>query len=205
MLTIATLLWEPNGASRDFSRCYDATWVEKLYRGFRRNLTVPFRFVLFTDRERNCAGSIEEIIDPALGANGYADCIRPYCLGEPMILIGLDTIVTGNIDHLAEYCLTADRPAYPVDPYHPEQVCNGVGLVPAGWRKIGGRHRGENDMEWVRRFPHARIDTLFPGQVVSYKSHVKKRGIGDARIVFFHGQEKPHQLPNVGWVKEHWI
>ncbi len=36
MLTVATLFWQPNVASRDFSRCYDESWVEKLYRGFRR-------------------------------------------------------------------------------------------------------------------------------------------------------------------------
>jgi hypothetical protein len=59
-------------------------------------------------------------------------------------------------------------------------------------------------MEWVRRFPHAYLDDDFPGQVVSYKGHVEKKGIGDARIVYFHGERKPHQLPDHPLVREHW-
>lgn len=59
-------------------------------------------------------------------------------------------------------------------------------------------------MEWVRRFAHRFIDDLFPGQVLSYKGAVKRQGLGDARIVYFHGREKPHELPHVGWIREHW-
>lgn len=204
MLTVATLLWQPNKASRSFSTMYDETWVERLYRGFRRNLTRPFRFVVFVDRAYSFAEpDIEQqaLRDPE---PSYASCIEPYRLGEPMILVGLDTVVTGNIDHLADYCLTADRFALPRDPYHPRIACNGVALVPAGHQMIGLAHRGENDMEWVRRFPHELIDLVFPGQVQSFKGHVERRGLGDTRIVYFHGEKKPHQLGHVDWIKDHW-
>lgn len=206
MLTVCTLLWQPNGKSRDFSRCYSPAWVDKLYRGFARNLSAPFDFICYVDRPYEFAEpAIISSEVAGLGSRGYSDCIKPYEMGVPMILVGLDTIVIGNIDHLADYCLTADKPAYPVDPYHPYQICNAVGLIPAGFRRIAAEHRGENDMEWVRRFPHNRIDDLFPGHVISYKGHVKKKGVGDARIIYFHGQEKPHQLGHVNIVREHWI
>jgi hypothetical protein len=52
MLHVVTLLWDANLHSQVFSRDYDESWVEKLYRGFARNLSEPFRFVVFTDRER---------------------------------------------------------------------------------------------------------------------------------------------------------
>lgn len=204
VLTVATLLWQPNKASRDFSRCYDETWVEKLYRGFRRNLTLPFRFTVFVDRAYTFAEADIEQIALSDPEPSYGTCIEPYRLGTPMILVGLDTIVAGNIDHIADHCLHTDRPAYPVDPYNQRQVCNGVGLIPAGCQMMGLAHRGENDMEWVRRFPHERIDAIFPGEVQSYKGHVKRRGLGDARIIYFHGQEKPHQLGHVDWIKQHW-
>jgi hypothetical protein len=42
MLHIATALWTRNRHSGRFCPGYDETWVERLYRGFRRNLTVPF-------------------------------------------------------------------------------------------------------------------------------------------------------------------
>ncbi|TPM59150.1 hypothetical protein FJ959_09790 [Mesorhizobium sp. B2-2-4] len=205
MLTVATLLWQSNGKSRDFSRCYDETWVEKLYRGFRRNMTVPFRFIVYTDRAYEFQEPVFEIVNPVLGQGGYADCIRPYEIGGPMILCGLDTVIAGNVDHLAEYCLTAKRFALPRDPYRLSRACNGVALVPAGHELIGTAHEGENDMEWVRKFPHRFIDDEFPGHVVSFKGTVEKRGLGDARIVYFHGERKPHQLPNVQWIKEAWV
>lgn len=204
MITIATLLWDPTEASFDFSRCYDETWVEKLYRGFARNLTLPFRFVCFTDRPRDfCEPIDQELIR---GRLDYSACIEPYRLGEPMILVGLDTIVTGNCDHLAMYCLEADRLAVPLDPYAPHQVCNGVALVPRGHEHIATTHDGHtNDMDWIRRHEPAVIDRLFPGQVLSYKAQVKPLGLGGARIVYFHGLEKPHQeYSRVGWIREHW-
>lgn len=202
MITVATLLWDPNGDSLPFSRMYDETWVERLYRGFARNLTRPFRFVCFTDRPR---GFVEPICQRAIdGRPGYASCIQPYRLDEPMILVGLDTVVTGNCDHLADYCLAAGAVALPRDPYALHQACNGVALVPGGKRaEIFDGHRGENDMEWLRSKPHAFLDDLFPGHVVSFKGSVKSRGLGDARIVYFHGLEKPHEL-NLPWVREHW-
>lgn len=204
MLTICTLLWDANRLSKDFSRIYDETWVEMLYRGFARNLTAPFRFALYTDREREFTAPVEQIVEPGLGQGGYGDCIRPYGLGVPMILVGLDTVVTGNCDALADYCLTANRFALPRDPYHPNIACNGVALVPAGHQLIGLAHEGENDMSWCRAFPHRYIDDIFKGEVVSFKGSVKKNGLGNAKIVFFHGQEKPHQLTNIPWISEHW-
>ncbi len=123
-----------------------------------------------------------------------------------VILVGLDTIVTGNVDHLADYCLTADTIALPRDPYMPSRACNGVALVPAGNAHVWTEWRGENDMEWMRRQQHRFIDDLFPGQVQSFTGAVKEQGLGDTRILYFHGAEKPHELAVAGdrVVLEHW-
>lgn len=203
MLTVCTLFWKANRHSKSFSSMYDETWVEKLYRGFARNLTQPFRFVCFVNAEHRFAEPIEQALylppEPT-----YADCIKPYCLGEPMILVGLDTVVTGNIDHLADYCMTADKIALPRDPYAPHRACNGVALVPAGWERIATEHRGENDMDHVRAYPHAYLDDLFPSEVVSWKGHVETRGASTARIIYFHGERKPHQLRDHPLIADHW-
>lgn len=202
MLTVATCFWQPNANSYRFSRMYTEEWVDRLYRGFKRNLSDPFEFVCFTDRERKFK---EPIIQERIRSENpdYGTFIEPYRLGVPMVLCGLDTVVTGNCDALAEYCFTAEMQALPRDPYKPHRACNGVALVPAGWAKIAEEHRGENDMDWVRKFPHKFIDDEFPGQVKSYKGHIKKRGLGDVRIAYFHGEEKPHQL-GVEWIRESW-
>ena len=201
-LAVVSLFWQANRHSEDFSSMYSEEWVEKLYHGFARNLTRRFEFILYTDRLRDYAAPVTQILLPE-GEPNYGWCILPYRLGRPMILVGLDTVVTGNVDHLADYCLTAERFACPLDPYYPLQVCNGVALVPAGHERIGHEWAGANDMEWVRRYDPDVIDRLFPGQVVSYKGHVVPQGLGDARIVYFHGDSKPHQI-QADWIDQHW-
>lgn len=203
LITIATLLWDPNKSSLSFSRMYSEEWANRLYRGFARNLTVPFRFVCFTDRPREFVPGIEQ---QRLSSSepSYGDCIEPFRLGCPTILCGLDTVVTGNCDHLAEYCQTGAAIALPRDPFNDRQACNGVSLIPAGHQSTWSEWRGENDMEWLRGRPHVIMDDIWPGQVVSYKGHVKRYGLGDARIVFFHGAEKPHELDDVPWIGRHW-
>lgn len=215
MLTVATLLWDANRNSHSFSSIYAESWVEKLYRGFARNLTLPFRFVCYTDRPRAFAEPIEQarIRD---SEPSYASCIQPYELDAPMILCGLDTVVVGNCDELADYCLSADVLAVPRDPYHARSVCNGVALVPGGQAaRMWGRFDGRNDMDWIRDNPHAVLDDLFPGAVVSFKAHVAKtRGPNEnpppecspdarARIVYFHGRFKASEL-DYPWIAEHW-
>ncbi len=207
-IVIATLLWEPNAESYTFSNMYDERWVEKLYRGFARNLRRPFRFICFTDRDRDFCEPIDQLRikqDPP----GYGACIEPYALNMPMILCGFDTVVTGNVDHLADYCMTAQKPAVPRDPFFPDKVCNGVALVPAGNRFVFDDFPGGNDMDWIRKLrTEGRfdvIDDVFPGEVVSYKGHAMDYGVGDARVVYFHGEMKPHELVSlVDWIPEHW-
>lgn len=202
MITIATMLWDANEHSRDFSRGYTEEWVERLYRGVARNLSRPFRFVCFVDRYRPFEEPIQQQRFRNDRSPDYGFCIEPFILNEPSIIVGLDTIIVGQINHLADWCMTADKIALP-NPYGKE-ACNGVVLCPAGKQAIFDDWRGENDMEWLRRQPHETIDAIWPGQVVSYKAHVRGKGLGDARICYFHGVPKPPAL-NEPWIMEHWV
>lgn len=204
MITIACLLWDANEHSHSFSCDYDEGYVEKLYRGVGRNTTRPFKFLLFTDRFRTFSegGIVQTLLFKK--PYSYASCIEPYRMGVPMILVGLDTIITGNIDGMIDYCLSASKIALPKDPFDEGKACNGVALVPAGHSAVYVTHAGENDMEWMRGQPHDLIDDLFPGQIISYTAHARKNGLGDARIVYFHGHSKPHNTHGVPWIEEHW-
>lgn len=204
MITIATLLWQANRSSKSFSSMYDEAWVEKLYRGFARNLTQPFRFVCYVDRPRVFKEPIGQRLI-ASATPGYLDCIQPYELDVPMILVGLDTVVSGNVDHLADYCLSGETFALPRDPYARHQACNGVALVPAGMGMVASIPKAADDMAHVRQFEHVFIDDLFPGQVQSFKGAVRDQGLGDTRICYFHGREKPHELSAGHPVLRHWI
>jgi hypothetical protein len=203
VIVVATLLWDANDRSLSFSRCYDETWVEKLHAGFRRHLTVPFRFICFTERPRQFSVGIEtQWIE---GEPSYGSVIEPFKLNEPMILVGLDTIVVGNCDHLAAYAIGGNKLAVPRDPFYPEKVCNGVALAPQGCRHVWDKFPGGNDMDWIRAQDVAVIDDIFPGQVCSYKGDIKKNGLtADTRIVYFHGADKPHQMAHVGWIWREW-
>lgn len=208
MITVTTCLWDANEQTPHFSRCYDESWADKLYRGLKRNLTQPFRLVVFTDRERRFREPIEQerllMEDPHFGA-----CVEPYRLDCAQIMVGLDTVIVGNIDHLADYALQATRPAVPRDPFFPETVSNSVVIAPEGCRAmLWDGYAGENDMDWIRakRSECDLLDDLFPRQIVSYKGRVQFFGIDDdTRIVFFHGVRKPHELTRIDFIREHWL
>lgn len=208
MLTVTTCLWDANDASHTFSRCYDETWVNRLYAGFKRNLTQPFRFVCFTDRQREFAPGIEWRLlkdkEPHYGA-----CIEPFQMDCPMIFCGLDTVIVGNIDHLADYALTATKPAVPRDPFPTSrwEKTNAVVIAPAGCRAmLWDGYAGENDMDWINTRDVDLLDELFPAEIVSFKGRVQWMGIEDeTRVVYFHGMRKPHELLAHEWVREHWL
>lgn len=206
MLHIACCLWEPNRNTHQFSLCYDATWVDRLYRSFRKHLTVPFRFVCFTDQERKfCEGIHQQrltTVEP-----DYGCLIEPFVLNEPMMMCGLDTVVVGNIDHMAEYCLGGDKISLPRNPAETKkgQIINPIAFVPAGYRRVFDGWRGENDMIWLRTFESDDANKRWPGQILSLKlDNVRERGLRDARIVYMHGVPKAHQLTHLSWVKENW-
>ncbi len=204
MLCVTTCLWNSNGFSLPASRCYSESWVEKLHAGFRRNLTVPFRFVCFTDEERHFSRGVEQ--EPLTAeVPDYGSFIEPFRLNEPMIAVGLDTVIVGNIDHMARHCLSASKIAVPRDPYQPHRCINGVVLSPAGQRRVWDEWNGENDMEWMRRQDTVFIDDLWPGEVLSLKFHdIRRKGLQGARIVYMHGRPKQPELGHLPWVKEHW-
>jgi hypothetical protein len=58
---------------------------------------------------------------------------------------------------------------------------------------------------WLQNPPHVFIDDLFPQSVVSFKGSVRDRGLRDARICYFHGYPKMHELAELPWVREHWV
>lgn len=204
MINIVTMLFDWNETLLATSRCFDETWVDKLYRGFKRNLTVPFDFIVFTDRVRNFKEPVIQELMVSSGP-GYGKFTEPYRLNEAMILCGLDTVIVKNVDHLVDYCLRAKKIAVPCNPYQPNQCINAVALVPPGHADVFHTWNGENDMEWLRTFDVDFTDDLFPGELVSLKFHdVRRKGLQGASIVYFHGNHKPHQLLHLPWIQEHW-
>ena len=209
MLHVATMLWAPNIHSHPFS-VYDEAWVEKLYRGVKRNLTVPFRFVCFVDELRDFAETeIRQQLmvtpDPDYGAQAEI-----YRLDEPTLFLQLDTIVVGNCDLFAEYCLTQKDIALSRDPYVPTRTVNGVALIPEGHRRVWDEWKGETDLTWMRRQETVCIEDIWPEQplVLSYKAQIEKVNGGrlhpNTRLCYFHGRPKQSALSHLPWVQRNW-
>jgi hypothetical protein len=89
-----------------------ARYVNALYRGCLRNLTIPFRFVCFTDESAGLSREVEtkslpsDLIPERLHKvyNKIA-LFRPgaFSVGERVLFMDLDTIILSNIDDLAAY------------------------------------------------------------------------------------------------------
>lgn len=206
MITFASLLWDANDKSHDFSLAYTEEWAIKLFNGFRRHCTLPYRCVLYTDRQRDLPANIELVVQPDLGkAHDYGDCIRPYEMNVPMILVGLDTLIVGNIDKMARWCL--EHPGGLALPKHPYETfsINGVSLWGGHNPDVFGKWRGENDMDWIRQFPHERMDELWPGKVLSYRAHVHGRPFPQkCRMIYFHGRLKFPELMKEPLIRDNW-
>lgn len=198
MITVVCVYFE-NPDVPTFSRCYSPVWVDRLYRGIRRQYSHPFRMVCLVDKLRPFNEPIEQQL---LNHTRWDDVLlQAYAVeADRIVFMGLDTIIVGNVDALFSY----DGPlAVPKDPYRDGHACSGVVLCPT--RKDLADQSAANDMLALDRFPHDWIDDLYPGQVLSYKCHLQLGELTpNARIVYFHGEPKPHVL-NHEWVKENWL
>lgn len=77
---------------------YDASWVKKLQHSVHRNLTLPHRFICFSDCEVPC-----ERIELLPGDHGFwskMQLFRPGMLSGPTLFLDLDTVICSNLDSM---------------------------------------------------------------------------------------------------------
>ena len=226
-ITIVTWLWPGN-------RSYVPEHVNVLGAMFRRHLSLPHRFVCITDLRGKYevetmpmpieAKAMAVLKTPEGGR--FPSCYRRLwmfsedakCLGDRVMMVDIDMILTGNIDHLFDY--EADfvgwRPKaswggtdrlgggiYLMTPgTHTEVFDDFVGqpsILEA--RKAG--YRG-SDQAWIS---HKLVDQVevWPDDVGIYSIRdLRNKPLPrDACLVQFNGVGKPwHGKP--GWVREHW-
>ncbi len=198
-------------------------YVQRLYHGVKRNLSGPFGFVLFSnDRDLK----IEEGIQTqTFCPPSWKGCLPRLWMFSPrsglqgqILALDIDIVIVGSLDDIAAYrgrfCarskfkpgyeqkLDGDIVGFRADREITKQIWNPFTRdVKKAERFTGGRER-----YWYRKaVPEAdRWQKLFPGQIVSYKRHVRNKGLPpEARIVSCHGEPRPHQI-NEPWREEHW-
>lgn len=207
MLTIACVKW----GSR-----YSAEYVNILHDMVKRNLPEGFegRFVCFTDDASGLADGIETRALPD-GLDGWWNKIAlfsPYAFpeGERVLYFDLDMVIVGALDDLVKF-----DGAFGIlsDPYHPLHYNSSVMMWTAGtlchiwdnWIAAGMPTRPLGDQQWIEESaPDATfLQRAFPNTFASYKAHCFPFPPEGTKVVFFHGEPKPHNCDAI-WVQRAW-
>lgn len=198
-MTVACLLWGR------WCHPYGEQYVRKLRDRVEKHLSVPHRFVCFSDRD---IPGVETIpLDPKWEWNlNKLALYRPDNGLEGRVLaLDLDVIPIGSLDDFSDY----DGEFAVCESFGHKGKCGGsiigfeagsmewlyqkVKANPKFWARVteGGserllyRNQLTNPDFWQR---------LLPGQVVSYKWHCTKEIPEDARIICCHGRPRPHEI-----------
>lgn len=202
MLTVACVKSRP---------AYDHVYVNRLYRAVRRSLSIPHRFVCFTDDAGGISCPTKPL--PEKTRKGWYSKLalhRPGLLTPPVLYLDLDTLIVDSLDFLESY-----RGAFSIlrDFYRPLGYGSGVMMwntpqpqVWERWMDEGQPEHPLGDQGWMEEtVPNAdRFQDLYPGRFVSYKVDCQGGLPQDAAVVCFHGFPKPHDFPVSHWVWEHW-
>lgn len=204
--TIACCLFEGRKV-HSFSRVFSPEWVERLYCGFLRSIPVSrvfsWQFVCLVDRPYSLPEAIKQVplIRPR---HDYFDLLQVFRLPGQVLFCGLDTVVTGDPSPLL---LSESRLALLEDVYRDEWSTSVMLFSRQAhiWEAFSrhGPGRARTEQEWLSdRIAPDRIQSLYPGLVKSWKAEVQSEGIGDARLVYFHGKVKPHNVG--GELQQRW-
>lgn len=194
MLTVYSVLWGDK---------YPPDYVYRLKAMIEGNLTVPFFFACVTDQDLEGIHCIKPICD----YQGWWQKLSLFEIADgPSLYFDLDTVITGNIDYLAEYA-------------------NHVLAAPANWGQSGHGGIQSSVLAWngtlkepYRVFDYEKDSKRLWGDqefltelygdrytklphVYSYKYHCRGSLPKDARVVCFHGKPDYPEV-NDGWVKE---
>lgn len=183
MLEVACIKWGDK---------YAPEYVNRLYSSVKRNLSIEHEFICYTD---NSEGLFCKTAKLPTGINGWWNKLYLFSLDKHILFFDLDCVITGEIDTLANYhgfaiCKDAWNPGYnssvmkirPKMAYVWEQFLN-----------VRPESQLHGDQDWLNYcVKDARL--FKEGLCKSYKAHVENGFVGDARVVYFHGYPKPHQV-----------
>ena len=203
----------------DFTR----EWVQALKRQLNRRMGGTYRAAL-ADVEPGTWTFRVISDDPGLGAEcipiehhwpgwwSKMELFRPglWPSGEVVLAVDLDTLVVGDLMRFGSYGGTF---AMLDDFTRPRRAQSGVMLLRdldgETWKKWTwnpdqhiSSHRGDGEWLDAHTTPD-RIQSLYPGIVVSYKVHAREGPTPEAALVCGHGQPR-FTDPSTGWAHEQW-
>lgn len=199
---------------------YSAEDVAKLRFGVTKHLPLVHRFVCLSD-----VWVPAEIIPLKHDWPRWWSKIEVFCLEGPVLYLDLDTAIVGDLSDLAKQAgqdeFTALR-----DFYSEKWIGSGLmawsgsmkrlyEIFSANSEPIMTKYRSRGDQAFIGEHTNAvRWQDIYPGQVVSYKSHVRtamnarETGTGEipdnARVVCLHGRPKFSDMSEDDAVRKVW-
>ena len=211
---------------------YPSIYVNNLYSMVKRNLTIPYRFVCFTENTDGINPEIEckPLLPTTQNTVGWWHKISFFSenisdLNGTLLFLDLDMVITDNIDSLFTYC--------------PNDFCimKDPGVYNNTWNssvfrlEIGQKSFVYDDyvenaktimksMSGDQNYITSKIDrpSIWPmSWILSYKYHICNNGrcepnfVPDTKIVNFHGHPNPdeaiigyRQYRPCPWIKDYW-
>jgi len=171
---------------------YGPEYVNNLYNMVERHLTVPHRFICFTDNDQNINPAVEIRRLPDNKFSGW--WWKPYIFkeghfenGDTNLFFDLDMVIIGNIDGLISYSpndFIGLRDVGRVFRRHPEKLGSAVLRWPANqysniWSALekdpGLSKRFPGDQDWIWHL-HKNTIKFFPDEwIISYKWEARNR------------------------------
>lgn len=167
------------------------------------------------DHEFICLSDVDvpcERIALQHGWPGWWSKIELFRLPPPVLFFDLDTMIVGS---LAAIAAEADKWQFTMlqDFYRETGLGSGMMAWGVPMDALYAKFVEDDPRGWMEKCDSAgdqffielnvnhsgvkRWQDVLPGQVVSYKAHVKGKGVPkDARVVCFHGRPKPR---DIGW------
>lgn len=216
MINIVCFKW-----GREFSPDY----VNNLYNSIKRNTTVPINFICYTENPMELECETRPFLEPLPHWWYIIGLFNPkHGFKDKVVYLDLDTIVTGNIDHIISldksfatirdfYRPNGLQTAYIMwEPDWGSFIWNKLAeqFPPKKYNKLLGYAGGTN--AFLERSVGTgdnvcRLQDEFPEELISYKVHIKPTPdfkITKEKLVFFHGKPRPHEVRNLPWMVEHW-
>lgn len=192
---------------------YDAEWVRKLKDGVARNLTVPYEFKCLSDID------VPDRLPLRHDWKGWWSKIEIFRVVDgPTLYLDLDTVVTGNIDHLV-----GGESFKAIRNFHdPNMIGSAVMWIPGPMKKVYDRFC-EKPFKWIeyhekkRNGPYLgdqaflwdslgrKVETfdMEKSGIRSYKFHCRQGLPHDTRLVCFGGKPKATEV-EADWLTKHW-
>jgi hypothetical protein len=198
---------------------YDKEWVRKLRDAVKRNCTKDHRFACLSDVEVPCERI--NLIHDWPGWWSKIELYRPGVIEEPTLYLDLDTVITGNIDHLTDLqydfamlqnfhqrgFVNSSLVWFRNKDLVPHKVYEKFLKMPEAYMAHHKRTQHDSyigDQAFVWDALGGRIPLLSLPTLKSYKYHCRNALPKDASIVVFHGPPRPSEI-KTDWMTQHWV